>query len=73
VQGFLMIPYRIMLPTLFPLFIMLRKIHILPCARSLLCFKLCCCSTSRTPVTDTGHHESSRLEQDCATPHRALR
>ena len=31
-QGFLMIPYRIMLPTLFPLFIMLRKLRILPCA-----------------------------------------
>lgn len=36
VQGFLMVPYRIMLPTLFPLFIMLRKLRILPCAPTAL-------------------------------------
>ena len=31
-QSFLMVPYRIMAPTLLPLFIMLRKLRILPCA-----------------------------------------
>ena len=48
-QGFLMIPYRIMLPTLFPLFIMLRKMHILPCAHTSL-LKLCCWKMCRSPT-----------------------